>query len=68
MSLLLDVKYAVQILGAVVLFIALILALRKLFTINNNGTQMLDVPGGDSITSGIQDNIQLTAMNANSVV
>jgi membrane protein implicated in regulation of membrane protease activity len=64
MSLLLDVKFAAQILSLVILIIALILALRK-FTTNNNGTQML--AGGDGVTSSNQDNIQITALNVNTV-
>ena len=62
MSLLLDVKFAAQILNLVILIIALILALRK-FTTNNNGTQML--AGGNGVTSSNQDNIQITALNVN---
>ena len=71
MSLLSDLKLAAQILGLVILIIALVLALRK-FTTNNtdNATQRLpgdNLAGGHGVINSGQDNLQMIAVNVNPV-
>nr|POF19756.1 hypothetical protein CFP56_46076 [Quercus suber] len=69
MSLLSDLKLAAQILGLVILIIALVLALRK-FTTNNtdNATQRLpgdNLVGSHGVINSGQDNLQMIAVNVN---
>ena len=71
MSLLSGLKLAAQILGLVILIIALVLALLK-FTTNNtdNATQRLPVnklAGGHGVINSGQDNLQMIAVNVNPV-
>ncbi|XP_065619309.1 uncharacterized protein LOC136063207 [Quercus suber] len=71
MSLLSDLKLAAQILGLVILIIALVLTLRK-FTTNNtdNATQRFpgdNLAGGHGVINSGQDNLQMIAVNVNPV-
>ena len=67
MSFLSDVKLAAQMLGLVILIIALILTLRRLLT-NDTATNAQILAGSDGVTnSNSQDNIQMIAVNVNPV-